>query len=187
MDAMDSSSSEPGDSVVAAARRIIAAREAEVLHYAILYPLLLGEIPEIMSAWDRSTEELPWSGLEASSRQNNLVSVITRVIDCAMGSASRAERVNALIQAASNHGDSRRKQDVGMEVIFSEYDKLRAATWRKLRDLVEMPTSLDAIFVIDGLLSVASRATALGYHRAEMEESGLYDKQIEELKKTVRS
>jgi len=41
--------------------------------------------------------------------------------------------------------------------------------------------------VIDGLLSVASRATALGYHRDEMQMSGLLEKQLEELRKTVRS
>ena len=184
---MDPTPSRAGDPLLDVARRIIAAREAEVVHYAELYPLLLGEIPEIMADWDRSTEELPWSGLKAGERQNNLVSVITRVIDCAMGSASRAERVNALIQAAANHGASRRKQGVEVEVLFAEYDKLRVATWQKLRDLVEPPISYDAIFVIDGLLSIASRATALGYHREEMEASGHWTKQIEELKKTVRS
>jgi len=86
--------------VVSVARRIISARADEVTHYAKLYPLLLGNIPEIMEDWDRSTDELPWSGLEASGRQNNLVSVLTRVVDCAMGSASREERVNALLQIA---------------------------------------------------------------------------------------
>lgn len=173
--------------VVAVAKRIIAARADEVNHFATLYPLLLGEIGDIMAEWDRKTDELPWSGLEASERQNNLVSVITRVIDCAMSSASRGERVDALIQAASNHGGARRTQGVEVESLFTEYDRLRAATWRHLKELVGPPTSLDAIFVIDGLLSVASRATALGYHREEMQLSGLWGKQLEELKKTVRS
>ncbi len=173
--------------VVDVARRIVAAREAEVRHYALLYPLLLGVIPEIMDGWDKSTDQLPWSGLEASTRQNNLVSVITRVVDCAMSSASKDERVSALIQTAANHGASRRKQDVEVSILFAEYDKLRAATWEQLKLLVEPPTSYDAIFLIDGLLTVASRATALGFHKKELLESGNYDKQIEELKATVRS
>lgn len=184
---VDTPQEKPGDPLLAVARRIIAAREAEVGYYAELYPLLLGEIPEIMADWDRNTDELPWTGLKTGERQNNLVSVITRVIDCAMSSASRAERVNALIQAAANHGQSRRAQGVEVEVLFAEYDKLRVATWKKLRELVPAPTSYDAIFVIDGLLSIASRATALGYHREEMVASGLWAKQIEELKKSVRS
>lgn len=184
---MDAPTAKAGDPLLDVARRIIAAREAEVGHYAELYPLLLGEIPGIMADWDRNTEELPWSGLKAGERQNNLVSVITRVIDCAMSSASRTERVNALIQAAANHGQSRRTQGVEVEVLFAEYDKLRVATWQKLRELVPAPTSYDAIFVIDGLLSIGSRATALGYHRDEMIAGGLWTKQIEELKKTVRS
>ena len=173
--------------MVDVARRIVAAREDEVRHYAILYPMLLGEIPGIMEEWDRNTDDLPWSGLEASGKQNNLVSVMTRVIDCAMSSASRQERVNALVQAAANHGASRRKQGVAVEILFSEYDKLRAATWGHLKDLVEAPTSYDAIFVIDGLLSIASRATALGYHRAEMDARGLYAKHLEDLKQAIRS
>jgi hypothetical protein len=174
--------------VVSVARRIISERAEEVAHYAKLYPLLLGEITEIMDDWDRNTDQLPWSGLEKSGRQNNLVSVITRVIDCAMGSASRKERVDALLQAAVNHGASRRKQGgVDVQHLLMEYDRLRTATWKQLKELVDPPTSYDAIFVIDGLLSVASRATALGFHREEMEESGVWGKQIEELKKTVRS
>ena len=141
-----------------------------------------------MEDWDRSVDELPWSGLEASSRQNNLVSVVTRIVDCAMGSASRDERVNALVQAAANHGATRRKQGgVDVSALLAEYDKLRTAIWDQLKELVEPPTTFDAIFVIDGLLSIASRATALGFHREEMKAKGLYDKQIEELKRTVRS
>lgn len=176
------------EQVVDVARRIVSARADEVAHYAQIYPLLLGEIPDIMSAWDKSIDQLPWSDLEASSRQNNLVSVITRVIDCAMSSASREERVNALIQAAANHGASRREQGgIKVEDLFTEYDRLRGATWNQLKSITEDPTIYDAIFVIDGLLSIASRATALGFHRAEMQQKGLWTKQLDELKKTVRS
>ena len=142
---------------------------------------------EIMSDWDRSTDALPWSQLEKSERQNDLAGVITRVIDCAMSPATRAERVNALVEAACNHGAFRRRQGVDVHSIFREYDVIRAVTWRQLKTLVGPPTSYDAIFVIDGLLSVATRGTVLGYHRREMEENGLWSKHLNELKKTVRS
>lgn len=173
--------------VVDVARRILAARAVEVAHYSKLYPLLLAEMGEIMSDWDRSTDALPWSQLEKSERQNDLAGVITRVIDCAMSSAPRSERVNAMIEAACNHGAFRRRQGVDVHSIFREYDVVRAATWRQLKTLVDAPTSYDAIFVIDGLLSVATRGTILGFHRREMEENGLWSKHLEELKKTVRS
>src|SRR5947209_3373611 len=120
------------DPVVTVALRILSARDEEVAPYARLYPLLLAEIDEIMAAWDRSTDELPWSGLEESDRQNNLVGVITRVIDCAMSSAPREDRVTALIDAACAHGDARRAQRVDVQSLFIEYDKLRAATWRQI-------------------------------------------------------
>ena len=173
--------------VVEVARRIHAARAVEVAHYAKLYPLLLAEIDEIMADWDRQTDALPWSSLEAHDRQNDLAGVVTRVIDCAMSGAPREERVDAMIGAACRHGAYRRKQGVDVHSIFREYDVIRTATWRQLKTLVEAPTSFDAIFVIDGLLSVASRGTVLGYHQKEMQASGLYDKQMAELKKTVRS
>lgn len=173
--------------VVAVARRIHAARAVEVAHYARLYPLLLAEIDEIMADWDRNTEALPWSALERSERQNDLGSVVTRVIDCAMSDAPKEARVDALIKAACAHGVSRRAQNVPVSSIFTEYDVVRSATWRQLKTLVDAPTSFDAIFVIDGLLSVASRGTILGYHREEMQANGLYDKHLAELKKTVRS
>lgn len=179
--------SDTADPVVAAARRIISTRDDEVATYARLYPLLLGEMDEIMADWDRSTDELPWSGLEESDRQNNLVSVITRVIDCAMSPAPREERVTALIDAACSHGDSRRQQGVDVESLFIEYDKLRGATWRQIQALARAPTTYDAIFVIDGLLSIATRGTVLGYHRAEMQANGLWAKHRSELQESVRS
>lgn len=184
---MENSATLVAEPVVKVAQRILEARAEEVRHYAQLYPLLLAEIPEIMADWDRNTDVLPWSGLEESERQNNLISVITRILDCAMSGASREERVNAMIEAACNHGECRREQGVEVESVFTEYDRLRTATWRQLRTLADAPTSYDAIFAIDGLLSVASRATALGYHRSEMEANGLWEKHLEELKKTVRS
>ena len=173
--------------VVVVARRIISARDAEVAPYARLYPLLLGEMDEIMAAWDRSADELPWSDLEEGERQNNLASVITRVIDCAMSSASREERVTALIDAACSHGESRRHHGVDVQSLFLEYDKIRTATWVHVQALAEAPTSFDAIFVIDGLLSIATRGTVLGYHRKAMEANGLWSKHRAELEESVRS
>jgi hypothetical protein len=165
----------------------MAARELEVAPYARLYPLLLGEVHEIMADWDRNTDELPWSELEAAERQNNLAAVITRVIDCAMSPASRDERVGAMIAAACAHGEFRRKQAVDVPSIFVEYDKVRTATWHQLKTLADAPTSFDAIFVIDGLLSIATRGTVLGFHRAEMVKIGLWEKHLSELKNSVRS
>jgi hypothetical protein len=173
--------------VVTVAKRILSARETEVAGYAKLYPLLLAEIDEIMADWDRSTDELPWNKLEEAERQNNLISVITRVIDCAMSSESREIRVNAMIEAACSHGEFRRKQGFDVGTLLQEYDRLRSATWNNMKDLVPAPTSFDAIFVIDGLFTIASRATVLGFHRAEMLENGLWDKHITELKKLVTS
>jgi hypothetical protein len=184
MELSDSRSHEP---VVEVARRILSARDKEVAPYAKLYPLLLAEMDEIMADWDRNTDELPWSELEATERQNNLAGVITRVIDCAMGSASREERVNAVIDAACVHGGFRRQQGVDVASLFLEYDKIRGATWRQVKQLADSPTGYEAIFVIDGLLSIATRGTILGFHRAEMEANGLWSKHLRELKDSVRS
>ena len=173
--------------VVSVAKRIVSARDMEVAHYAQLYPLLLAEIGSIMAEWDRKTDELPWSQLEEDERRNNLSSVVTRVIDCAMSEESRDVRVNALIDSACAHGESRRKQGVDVPSLFTEYDVVRNATWKHLKTISTPPTSYNAIFVIDGLLSVASRGTVLGFHRKEMEANGLWDSQREELRKTVRS
>jgi hypothetical protein len=76
---------------------------------------------------------------------------------------------------------------VSVDSLFTEYDHIRTATWKHLKDLVDSPTSYDAIFVIDGLLSIASRGTVLGFHRAEMEANGLWTKHRDELKDSVRS
>jgi hypothetical protein len=173
--------------VVDVAKRILSARDTEIAPYAQLYPLLLGEMDEIMAEWDRNTDELPWSALEEADRQNNLAGVITRVIDCAMSDASREDRVSALVEAALGHGESRRRQGVDVQSMFTEYFVIRTATWRQLKSLVGPPVSYNAIFVIDGLLSIASRGTVLGYHKAEMQANGLWEAHRLELEKSVRS
>jgi hypothetical protein len=173
--------------VVAVAKRILAARASEVALYAQLYPLLLAELDEIMAEWNRNTDALPWTALEQADRKKNLAGVITRVIDCAMSDAPRAERTAALVDAAIAHGESRRKQGVDVPSIFREYFVVRTATWRQLKTLVNPPMSFDAIFVIDGLLSIASRGSVLGYHRKEMEANGLWEAHRTELEKSVRS
>ena len=170
-----------------AARRIHALRKTEVAPYVELYPLLLAEVPEIMVSWDRQTQELPWSAIAETERQNNLVSVITRVIDCALSDATRDSRVDGVIFAACAHGESRRAQGLPVDALFREYDLLRSATWGQLSEIAASPVSYGAIFVIDGLLSVATRATVLGYHRKEMLANGLWNTHLEELKQTVRS
>ena len=181
------SSVPPSEPLVFVAKRILAARASEVALYAKLYPLLLAEMDEIMAEWDRNTDELPWSALDQGDRQNNLAGVITRVIDCAMSGAARNERAATLVDAATGHGEARRKQGVDVPSIFREYFVVRTATWRQLKTLVDPPTSYDAIFVIDGLISIASRGTVLGYHRKEMEANGLWEAHRAELEKSVRS
>lgn len=174
--------------VVVVAKRIITARDEEVAHFALLYPLLLAEVEEILLGWNRSVDELPWTQLQKSERQNDLGSVITRVIDCAMSASGRDQRVTALVDAACNHGEARRKQGVlDVDSIFSEYDKLRACVWKSLKQLVSPPTSFDAIFVIDGLMSVATRGTVLGFHRQEMEANGVWEQYRADLRDSVRS
>lgn len=175
------------ESVADVAKRIITARDAEVAHFAKLYPLLLAVIDEIMAEWDRTTDQLPWSLLKAGDRQNDLSGVVTRVIDCAMSTAVREERVSALVDAACRHGQARRCQGVEMDSVFLEYDKVRAATWKELQHLTSGRISFDAIFVIDGLLSVATRGTILGFHKAEMEANGLWEKHRQSLRDTVQS
>ena len=184
---MEESKRDGAETVLQTARRIHALRKTEVAPYVDLYPMLLAEVPEIMVSWDRQTQELPWSAIAETERQNNLVSVITRVIDCALSDATRDLRVEAMVAAACAHGESRRAQSLPVESLFREYDLLRSATWGQLSVIVGSPTSYSAIFVIDGLLSVATRATVLGYHRQEMMANGLWANHLEELKKTVRS
>jgi hypothetical protein len=173
------------ESTVQVAHRILTTREAEVAPYVHIYPRLLEKIPEIMEAWDRKTDQLPWSALEASERQNNLAAVVTRVIDCAMGSEERAVRVLRLVEAALGHGRSRRAQNVSVQSLFIDYDIVRIATWEELKQIGGGTAVFNAIFTIDGLLSVASRLTVLGYHEAELLASGLWDKQLATLENLV--
>jgi hypothetical protein len=163
----------------------IAHRIIEVTPYRDIYPRLLAKIPEIMEAWDLKTDQLPWSALEATERQNNLAAVVTRVVDCAMGSESRTIRVSKLVEAALGHGKARREQNVSVESLFIDYDIVRTATWEQLKLMGGEPVMYDAIFTIDGLLSVASRLTVLGYHKDEMVAGGRWNSQLKILENLI--
>jgi hypothetical protein len=104
-----------------------------------------------------------------------------------MSSESKQVRVDALIKAACGHGESRRRQGVPLDTIFREYEMLREATWTQLKILAPGATGFDAIFVIDGLLTIASRGSMIGFHRKEMETNHRFDAQLDELKRAVPS
>lgn len=106
-----------------------------------------------------------------------------------------------LVDRAAQHGASRREQGHSEEILFGEYHLLREAIWRHLRRYADEGTpdatagaatrerrppgaeapAIAAVHRVDHGLTIATRASLLGFHRGELVASGRWSERIAEL------
>jgi hypothetical protein len=87
-----------------------------------------------------------------------------------------------LVLAAVAHGMERRGQGDGEEVIFSDYDRLRATVWAHIRrsDLPPGRAS-QSIVGIDAAISLAVAGSLRGFYRDVIAQSGEWPLVVERL------
>jgi hypothetical protein len=133
---------------------------------------LRDDLAPILAEWLAASREEPWHVHPERYGIDSLHEVVRAVLDVALGGGGDKEVSERLVRAAAAHGDQRRVQGVGDEVLLREYHALRAALWRYLRR-VPMPESeaLTAISRVDVVITVATTAALRGYHRSDMPAS----------------
>ncbi len=133
---------------------------------------LRDDLAPILAEWEAVTREEPWHVNPERYGVDSLNEVVRGVLDVALGDGSDEEASERLIRAAAAHGDQRRVQMTGDEVLLREYHALRASLWRYL-GRVPMPASeaLTAISRVDTVITIATTAALRGYHRSDMRPS----------------
>ncbi len=133
---------------------------------------LRDDLALVLAEWEAVSREEPWHVHPERYGVDSLHEVVRAVLDVTLGGGGDKEASERLVRAAAAHGDQRRVQGVGDEVLLREYHALRAALWRYLR---RVPTpegeALTAISRVDVVITVATTAALRGYHRSDMPAS----------------
>lgn len=143
---------------------------------------LRAHIPDVVAEWESAVRQEPWFSLPQNHRIDNLPGVVVGLVEASLCDPGDEAQHRRQIQAAVEHGETRRAQGIPDHLILTEFHLLRQALWRyMLRELDERPAVTQAILRIDTSISVASNASMWGYHRAEIEGLGKWEAGMERL------
>ena len=125
---------------------------------------ILENIDEIVSRWITLQIDEPWVQLPRRDLVDHLPEVITALVGASLSEPRNADRHRAKVRAAAEHGRQRRRAGFDQEVIFQEYYGIRNALWAVVRPRYSETRGAEAMLRMDSAISVALRASLLGYH-----------------------
>ena len=137
----------------------------------------------ILIEWQSITAEQPWLSIPEDRRIDMLPALVTCLLEGMMGPAYGPDSHRRLVEAAIEHGKHRRDSALPDQDLFTEYHRLRMAMWRELqrRALDNGENAVRGIMSVDVAIRVAIRASLAGYHRAEFEACGAWDRAVSDL------
>jgi hypothetical protein len=141
-------------------------------------------IPRVVALWTLAAAEEPWVLLPEHDRVDFLPTVIERIVEGVLCEAPGPSTLRPIVEAGVEHGEHRATLGVPDSVLFTEYDLLRRAIWRFLQESEFGRASTDAgrgILRIDAAISLATRASLVGYHRPQLEALGRWGTAIQTL------
>lgn len=137
---------------------------------------------EVTLHWKTHAMAEPWFTFPEEIDFDHLPELIASLADVALALGRDAETCRRNLWAAVRHGEERRKDGFHEELIFREYDLLRRALWRYIRDTqgVNQPAT-NVILAVDTAISVAASASLRGFHRDAFLAGGRWPAVVEEL------
>lgn len=146
---------------------------------------LIEHVPDVLSRWEALIRDQPWRSLSAEHRINGLPKVLARIADAALCRPVEGHAHGAMVEAAVEHGATRRTHCIPEHLMFAEYHLLRQAIWDHLAQKFGVGTdTAQAIMRIDAVITVATNASMWGYHRQEIEAAGKWEAGIERMIRT---
>lgn len=126
-----------------------------------------------MEEWDRLARAEPQlAALDEQNRWDSLPEATAGLLNAALCNPEVVAVHRELVTAALRHGQDRQEAGVTPDVIFQEYGALHDAIWHHLQQALNGTERIDAILKVDMAISLATRASLSGYHRAKLEETG---------------
>jgi len=125
---------------------------------------IIESIDEIVGRWIALQIDEPWVRLPMSDLIDHLPAVITALVRASLSEPKSLDKHRAKVAAAAEHGRQRRRTGFDHEVIFQEYYGIRNALWAVVRPRYSEERGAEAMLRMDSAISIALRASLLGYH-----------------------
>lgn len=126
---------------------------------------------EIMADLNSLGSREPWHRLPPSMDQDHLPDMIEKLAECGLITFFGEKERTSLAWVAVQHGEHRFELGIAEETLHREYELLRWALWRRLKEQAEASVASQAIIRLDSALSFSHGASLRGYHRRAIEAS----------------
>lgn len=126
---------------------------------------------EIMADLSALGSREPWHRLPSSMDHDHLPDMIQKLAECALVTFFGEKERTSLAWVAVQHGEHRFEFGVAEETLHREYELLRWALWRRLKEHADASVASQAIIRLDSALSFSHGASLRGYHRRAIEAS----------------
>lgn len=134
----------------------------------------------IVEEWHELGAREPWHRVPENLDQDHLPDIIRALVDAALLTFFELEPRRRLVHVSAEHGEHRFRQGVSEEIISREFELLRWALWRRLKQEDRIEEASQAIIRIDSALTFAHGASLRGFHRAHIEQSGEWPRALEQ-------
>jgi hypothetical protein len=125
---------------------------------------ILESLDEVIGRWITLQIHEPWVQLPLPDVVDHLPVVITSLVRASLCDPTSLDRHRAKVAAAAEHGRQRRKSGFDDDVIFQEYYGIRNALWEVVKPRYADARASEAMLRMDSAISVALRASLLGFH-----------------------
>ena len=129
---------------------------------------ILGSVDEVIGRWITLQIHEPWVQLPLPDVVDHLPAVIIGLVRASLSDPTNLDRHREKVQAAAEHGRQRRRTGFDAEVIFQEYYGIRNALWSIIRPRYPDTRASEAMLRMDTAISVALRASLIGFHEEEL-------------------
>ncbi|HEX2166374.1 MAG TPA: hypothetical protein VHG09_03955 [Longimicrobiales bacterium] len=126
---------------------------------------------QIMADWDALGPREPWHRLPPSMDHDHLPDMIAKLAATALITYFGEKERKALAWVAVQHGEHRFELGIAEETVHREYELLRWALWRRLKEKADSTIASQGIIRLDSALSFSHAASLRGYHRRAIEAS----------------
>jgi hypothetical protein len=136
---------------------------------------------DIVREFNAATACAPWDHLPEEERINFLRNLLEPLVRLTLVTPDGARLRRRTIVVAAYHGDRRRQQGFGDEILPQDFHALgQVIVSRLVQGDPETPET-DAFQRIEGLLSVSCLASLRGFHRQQYEAQGRWPETLEVL------
>src|SRR3712207_1473331 len=142
---------------------------------------ILESVDEIIGNWITLQLHEPWVSLPLPDLVDHLPAVIAAMVHASLSEPESLERHRVKVAAAAEHGRQRRESGFDDDVVFQEYYGIRNALWKLIRPSFPGWRGAEAMLRLDTAISVALRASLVGFHADTLPEGEELGTRLEEL------